>query len=133
MLRNFIQGIITTLLAGSAVLLCGFSVAYCSFVETDVTTLTGILSVILAFAAGHSATASLEPIRSSLAQSLQRLVVTAVMLAAAFGLNTFSRSYFGVIEIQLSLVVAALSLAFAFAAGFSRGALWSTQSAAQAA
>lgn len=121
MLRNFIQGIITTLLAAAAVLLCAFSVAYCSFVESDITTLAGILSVILAFAAGHSATASLEPNSSSLGKTLLRLIVIATMLVAAFSLNAFSRTYFGVIEIELSLVVAALSLAFAFAAGFSRG------------
>lgn len=133
MLRNFIQGIITTLLAASAVLLCAFSVAYCSFVESDITTLAGILSVILAFAAGHSATASLEPHSSSLGKTLLRLIVTASMLIAAFGLNSFSRNYFGVIEIELSLVIATLSLALAFAAGFCRGTPWESQRSQQVA
>jgi hypothetical protein len=52
---------------------------------------------------------------------------------AVFGLNAFSRTYFGVIEIELSLVVAALSLAFAFAAGFSRGSPLDSQSSQQVA
>jgi hypothetical protein len=133
MLRNFIQGIITTLLASAAVLLCAFSVAYCSFVESDITTLAGILSVSLAYAAGHSATASLEPISSSLPKSLLRVIVIATLLVAAFKLNFFSRNYFAVIEIELSLVVAALSLVFAFAAGFCRGTPWESQSSQQAA
>lgn len=133
MLRNFIQGIITTLLATAAVLLCAFSVAYCSFVESDITTLAGILSVSLAYAAGHSATASLEPISCSLPKMLLRLIVIATLLVAAFKLNFFSRSYISVIEIELSLVIAALSLAFAFAAGFSRGSPWASQGSQQVA
>lgn len=128
MLRTTIQGIITTLLAAAAVLLCAFSVAYCSFVERDVTTLAGILSVVLAYAAGHSATASMEKPPLSLPRALLKLAVMAVMLDAAFSINAFSRSYIGVIEIELSLIIAALSMVFAFAAGFWFGMPWETES-----
>ena len=131
MLRNIFQGIITTLLAAAAVLLCAFSVAYCSFVDHDVTTLFGILAVVLAYASGHSATGSVEPTRCALRQTLIRLLVISLVLISAFGLNFFSRSFFSVLDIELSLVVAALSLALAFAAGLIQGLPWATQRSAQ--